>query len=516
MALGADVWTADKAEHEHDINILGTPLGRLAYMAHFADARVEKEQQLLVEIEKLPDLQCAWVMLSMSAVPRANHMIRMVPPSQSGTYAQAHDTALWECFCRLCGATGLQDDTLARDIATLPGRLSGLGLRSAARTARAAYWASWATCLPVIAEKNPGFALSVQRHFEIGGGAAALCEAEEVRSVYASQGAEMPSWSAIAEGATPPQPADGLDAMDMDRGWQCHLSSFAENHFRELTVLPRCSPSRRALMLSQGSGAASAWLRAVPSETALRMTSLRFQTAVRRRLRWPIPLSVGICCRGCKLELDPLGDRAASCPTAGRLRLRAGLLERTWARVLREAGGRVRDRVALRDTALPNIDPADGRQIEIVATRLPIAHGKPVAVDATLISPLHADGTPWAKAATTPGVSFDRARKSKCTTYWELVGSNVIELVTAAAEVGGRLSREAYELVDAAAALRASEEPRVLRRQAARAWRARWLTMLSVAVQETVAATMVTEGTRVLDAASGTAPTGVDVWLDEA
>ena len=57
-----------------------------------------------------------------------------------------------------------------------------------------------------------------------------------------------------------------------------------------------------------------------------------------------------------------------------------------WARVLREAGGRVRDHVCLRD-ALPTIDPRDERNREVVVTGTPLARGLPVAIDATLISP---------------------------------------------------------------------------------------------------------------------------------
>eukprot|EP00973_Karenia_brevis_P072450 10064303-Karenia_brevis.AAC.1 len=37
-------------------------------------------------------------------------------------------------------------------------RLGGLGLRSASRTAPAAYWASWADALPMLAARMPGLA----------------------------------------------------------------------------------------------------------------------------------------------------------------------------------------------------------------------------------------------------------------------------------------------------------------------------------------------------------------------
>ena len=267
-------------------------------------------------------------------------------------------------------------------------------------------------------------------------------------------------------------------------------------------------------MHSQAGGPASAWLRAVPSELALQMTPLRLQVAIRRRLRWPLPLAGGICCKGCKRELDPYGDRAAACGMSGRLKLRAGPLEKTWARVAREAGGRVRENVLLRDTALPGVDPTDGRKIEVAVTGLPIAHGLPVLLDATLISPLHADGTPWPKAADVPGSSFARALKHKRDQYPELADTPLLHQVVAATEIGGRLNKQALEFLDAAAFHRAQQDPRPLRRQAARAWRARWITLLAVAAQDAIAATLVNEGPKLLDAPHGEAPPAVEVWLD--
>ena len=176
---------------------------------------------------------------------------------------------------------------------------------------------------------------------------------------------------------------------------------------------------------------------------------------------------------------------------AGRLKVRSGPQEKTWRRMLREAGGRVRDNVFLRDLAISSIDPAYHRQIEIVVTGLPFAHGLPVAVDATMLSVLHADGSPWAGAETKPGSSFGRAYRDKFRTYPELKDSDTVRLVVAGAEVGGRMTRESLDLLDAAANSRSQLDPPVLRRQAARAWRARWLAMLAVSAQDTLAATLI-------------------------
>ena len=173
----------------------------------------------------------------------------------------------------------------------------------------------------------------------------------------------------------------------------------------------------------------------------------------------------------------------------------------------------MREHVPLRDMALPGIDPSDRRSIEVVATGLPIARGIPIAIDATLISPLHADGKAWANAAAIPGVSFQRAYRNKERTYLELRDSNAVKLVIAAMETGGRLCTEALELLDAAATAKAQAEPKPIRKQAAGAWRARWITLLAGAPQDALAATLVDEGARLLDA-NGQEPCSVDTWLD--
>ena len=98
--LGGDIWTADKPDIENGLKILGSPLGKEEFVKNFSEARVAKEVAYLEMVSQIPDLQCGWVMLSMSAVPRANHMIRMVPPSLVRDYALAHDNAIWTCFCR--------------------------------------------------------------------------------------------------------------------------------------------------------------------------------------------------------------------------------------------------------------------------------------------------------------------------------------------------------------------------------------------------------------------------------
>ena len=97
----------------------------------------------------------------------------------------------------------------------------------------------------------------------------------------------LPTWAEAAAGAEPPRPErdTDVDAADFDRGWQCHACSYSEQYFLEHVVLPTCDDARKAMLLSQAGGPASAWLRAIPSDAAFTLSPLRFQVALRRRVR---------------------------------------------------------------------------------------------------------------------------------------------------------------------------------------------------------------------------------------
>ena len=56
-------------------------------------------------------------------------------------------------------------------------------------------------------------------------------------------------------------------------------------------------------------------------------------------------------------------------------------------------------------------------RIEVIVDGLSLWHGAQLAVDTTLVSPLHGDGTARRHAATTSGVALQAARRAKETTY---------------------------------------------------------------------------------------------------
>ena len=118
--LGADVWRGNKPSSERGLKVLGTPIGHPHFIASWAESRVRTEQELLSQLPRLPDLQCAWLLLAMCASPRANHALRTVPPLDIAGYAQAHNDAVWETLQACLGGVASGEADGARKLATFP------------------------------------------------------------------------------------------------------------------------------------------------------------------------------------------------------------------------------------------------------------------------------------------------------------------------------------------------------------------------------------------------------------
>ena len=153
------VWKSDLPEQDRGIKIVGTPLGTAEFVSAVGRQVVEEEAQLLQALPKLPNLQAAWLLLYFCAVPRINHLLRTVAPALVEPTATAHDNRIFELFRHLFGICGGSSWALelhgtsfenCRRQALLPLRLGGCGLRDSSRTSHAAFWASWADCLPVL------------------------------------------------------------------------------------------------------------------------------------------------------------------------------------------------------------------------------------------------------------------------------------------------------------------------------------------------------------------------------
>ena len=492
--LGADVWRGNKRSSERGLKVLGTPIGHPHFIASWAEGRMLTERELLNQLPRLPDLQCAWLLLAMCASPRANHALRTVPPLDIAGYAQAHDDAVWETLQACLGGVASGEADGARKLATLPASLGGLGLASAVRTAPAAYWAAWADALPVLGERAPALAEACVRQLE-GRDAETTClrSAAVARNLLQAEGwQECPSWRAIADGARPPVATD-RSLGDWPHGWQHSASRTHNLHFRERTLLPDMSPSACALLRSQAGPHAGAWLTAIPADPATTLSPQAMQLALRRRLRLPLPLRLNRCgpSPGCGGLVDVFGDHALACPRTGLLARRAKIVERAWVRVAREAvgaDGQVVPQQWLCATTAPGVAPDDRRRLDLVIYGASPMGGA-LCCDATLVSPLTRTGQPQPGTVADDGAMLRVAERRKRAAYPELSSGGPQRLLVLGSEIGGRWNETAQHLVRDLARVRAQRAPPALRAAATSAWTRRWWATLAVALQQAVSST---------------------------
>ena len=88
----------------------------------------------------------------------------------------------------------------------------------------------------------------------------------------------------------------------------------------------------------------------------------------------------------------------------------------------REAGGRVRTNVLVRDLDLHPINNPDSRRLELVVDGLSLFRGPQLAIDTTLVSPLSRNGTARPRCATVGGAAMECARTRKENRHREVVG----------------------------------------------------------------------------------------------
>ena len=122
------VWRGDHMlpDHQQGIVVLGTPLGHEEFVKSQLRCELQEHSFLLQRIEAVPDLQYAWLILILCCC-RANYFLRVVHSGSSEEFARQHDAAIWQVFLQLLNISGGQE---TRDLASLPCRHGGLGLRS--------------------------------------------------------------------------------------------------------------------------------------------------------------------------------------------------------------------------------------------------------------------------------------------------------------------------------------------------------------------------------------------------
>ena len=151
----ATVWVGDRSlpSAAQGMRVLGSPIGHLDFVRSFLEKKTAEHSVLLKRIPAVPDLQSAWVLFLFCVAPRYNFWLRTVPPELVEAFATARDTGLWQCLCAIMHVNGDMVSASAKETASLPLSMGGLGLRSAFRSRQAAHWASWCDCLEMIRDR---------------------------------------------------------------------------------------------------------------------------------------------------------------------------------------------------------------------------------------------------------------------------------------------------------------------------------------------------------------------------
>ena len=98
-------------------------------------------------------------------------------------------------------------------------------------------------------------------------------------------------------------------------------------------------------------------------------------------------------------------------------------------------------------------------------------NGSQLAIDTTLVRPIHRDRTPRPRTHEVHGVALQHARRNKEATYPELIGrGGKARSVVLAGEVGGRFSAETAQFISSLAWAKTRGMSNLLRRRATCAW----------------------------------------------
>ena len=158
------------------------------------------------------------------------------------------------------------------------------------------------------------------------------------------------------------------------------------------------------------------------------------------------------------------------------------------ARICREAQGRVRTNVMVRDMDLPQPDVHDGRRLEVVVDGLPLRGGAQWLWTRQWFARCTAMAGHVAERPIMTGVALTAARRKKERTYPELLGPRRrAQLVVIGVEVGRRWSHETRSFFSQLARACARGERSLTRRRAEQAWRMRWGAMFACAAARAVA-----------------------------
>ena len=179
-----------------------------------------------------------------------------------------------------------------------------------------------------------------------------------------------------------------------------------------------------------------------------------------------------------------------SCMKSGRIQTRAKPIEKYIAQIGKEAGLNGKSKTPVSSLGLIGVDPGDARRLDFSMDGFDEYGGLPLVGDATIRSPVAADGRPHQGAASSDGSTFKQAHTDKISKYGDIFASGQVAFVVFACETGGRWSPEALFLIRALARWRVQDLPFLIRNSFRMAFLRRWWGLLSCTLQDSVAASL--------------------------
>ena len=377
-----------------------------------------------------PALHIAYLLLLYCVAPKADHLLRHLPPAFSVSFAPRVDQLLLETLQTILGVR--LNASQARQIQfTLSEGGVGLLARSGAPAA-AAYVGSWALVYHRVAAATGWSLPSDPANTPNGSIAHALHDAiqivHEAGAEVARNLLEPPWWAAALHEGVP----------HVQRTISRALRSHARN-----TWLAQVSRRRAANLLSHSGWGAGAALSRCPTEQALRLDDTCVRVALCERLGLRLASNArcnrrfrsGRICR----QRRRFGTHVHCCPgLAGvRTRLRHNPLAEEWCNFLRAAG---------RFVELEQRDPSLGPGARLDIVEYPSAEGGPAAYDVSVVTSQRQDRRFVAACARTPGFAAARRHEEKLNRQYagRLPQAHLVPLV---AESGGRWHPDAEALL---------------------------------------------------------------------
>ncbi len=274
--------------------VLGSPVGSPLSCAAAVAARVADGETLLREVAALRDPQVALRLLrDCDGYARMSFAARAAPFGHCRAPLGDFDAAVRRTFESF---SGCHPDATAWQLAKLPIRLGGLGLRAVADHAAPAWIASRFGSLPHCSLLNPLFTLDDTDTTGYSPTAAACDVCNEFLPADARLSPSVPILVRQRELST------RLDSVTRDQALldSSPLSERERAHWR-VQALP----------------GAGAWLQAMPSlSLGLAISAPLFAVLLRRRMGLAVYDRASVCAF-CAQPLDVYGDHAIACPAAG-------------------------------------------------------------------------------------------------------------------------------------------------------------------------------------------------------